>query len=174
MLSEETAQGKYPLECVAVLNRVALRTERAMLSGRPVELQGDVRSQGLADAFSESTSQLAQDIDASVVVIHSGNETMIPKVSRFRSGTIIVHVSEKEALLRRSKIVWGVYQCKAETPGAPDTPLDSSIQTLMREEYLKAGDRAVFVRDVGSSAVHARLTLSAVVVHESSKGTTAG
>lgn len=173
MLSEETAIGQHPVECVGVMSRVALKAEERMLKDQTVRSLGGFRSENFADAFSASAWQLSEDIGASVIAVRSGDEAIIPKVSRFRPGAIIVHMSEKEALLRRSKIIWGVYQDKeAKGPKGSETSLNSSVQSLVKRGYLKEGDMAVFVRGINSSARHARFSLSAVVAGPT--GTTRG
>jgi pyruvate kinase len=163
MLSEETAVGQHPVECVGVMNRVALKAEERMLGDQAVRSLSGFRSENLADAFSASAWHLSEDISASVIAVRSGDEAIIPKVSRFRPSAIIVHTSEKEELLRRTKIIWGVYQNMAKGPKVSETSLDSSIQSLVKGGYLKEGDRAVFIRDINSSAKYARFSLSAVV-----------
>jgi pyruvate kinase len=163
MLSEETALGQHPVECVGVMNRVALKAEERMLKDQISRNIGGFTSTDLADAFSRSAWQLSEDINASVIAVRSGDETIIPKVSRFRPSAIIVHMSEKEEQLRRTRIIWGVYQNKAKGPKVSESSLDSSVQSLVNGGYLKEGDRAVFVRDINSSAKFARFSISAVV-----------
>jgi len=166
MLSEETALGQYPVECVGVMNRVALRAEARMLKDQAVRSLGEFRSKDLADAFSASAWQLSEDIGARVIAVRSGDEAIIPKVSRFRPSAVIVHTSEKEELLRRSRIIWGVFQDKVNGHQVSDKSLDSSVQSLVRGGYLAQGDRAVFIRDINSSAKYARFSVSAVVAGE--------
>jgi len=168
MLSEETAIGQHPVECVDVMSRVALKAEERMLNDRTMRSLNGFQSEDLADAFSASAWQLSENIKASVIALRSGDEAIIPKVSRFRPGAIIVHMSEKEEMLRRSKIIWGVYQDNARGPKDSETSLDSSVQSLMDGGFLKEGDRAVFVRD-SSSEEHAMFSLSAVVVRKPSR-----
>jgi pyruvate kinase len=164
MLSEETALGQHPVECVEFMNRVALKAEERMLKDQTGRNLAGFRSENLADAFSASAWQLSEDIKASAIVVRSRDEAVIPKVSRFRPTAIIVHVSEKEELLRQTKLIWGVYQYSAKGPKVSETSLDSSVQSLVKGGYLKQGDRAVFIRDINSSAKFARFSLSAVVV----------
>jgi len=163
MLSEETATGKFPVECVEVMNRVALKAEERMLKDPNTRSLSGVRLQGLVDAFSESAWQLAENINAHVIAVRSGNEAIIPKISRFRPTAKIVHMTEEEELLRRSRIIWGVFQSKTKGSERTETSLDSSVQRLMKEGYLEKGERAVFVRGSDTSRRNSRFSLSALV-----------
>jgi pyruvate kinase len=169
MLSEETATGAYPVECVEVMNKVALKAEERMLEDQNVRSLSGVRLQGLVDAFSESAWQLAENIGANVIAVRSGNEAIIPKVSRFRPRAMIVHMTDEEVFLRRSRIVWGVFQSLTKHSESTAVSLDSSVRRLMREGYLRRGERAVFVRGTNGSAKDARFSLSVLVADGSER-----
>jgi len=166
MLSEETATGSYPVECVEVMNKVALKAEERMLEDQNIRSLSGIRFQGLVDAFSESAWQLAENIGANVIAVRSGNEAIIPKISRFRPRAMIVHMTDEEVFLRRSRIIWGVFQSKTKDPEGSAMSLDSSVQRLMKEGYLGRGEKAVFVRGTDGSVKNARFTLSALVADE--------
>lgn len=173
MLSEETALGMYPVECVDVMNKIALKAEERLLEENAARVPLSFPTDDLSDAFSASAWHLSEAIGASAIVVRSGDETIIPKVSRFRPSARIIHMSDREDHLRRTKIIWGVQPDIAPGPKVSELLLDSPVQTLMDRGYLKEGERAVFVRDINSSDRYARFSISAVVARatESAKQT---
>jgi pyruvate kinase len=164
MLSEETAIGQHPVRCVEVMDRIALKAEGMMLGDQGLRALTGFHPKDLGDAFSASGCRLSEDIGARAIVVRSGDEAIIPKISRFRPVAVVVHMSDDEGLLRRSKIVWGTYQERADATRASETSLDPSVRNLVKGGYLKEGDKAVFVRGLGNSAGQRRFSLSAVVV----------
>jgi pyruvate kinase len=166
MLSEETAIGQHPVACVEVMDRVAIKAEEKMLADKGMMAITAIRPSDLADAFSASVWRLSEDIGASAIVVQSGDEAIIPKVSRFRPSAKVVHISGEEGQLRRSKIVWGVFQERAKGTQTSESSFDSSVRNLLGAGYLGEGDRAVFVRSAGGSAGPPSYSLSALVATE--------
>jgi pyruvate kinase len=163
MLSEETAVGKYPVECVEVLNRVALKAEEMMLDGENTGRLGGSRRESPADALSEAAYQISQDIGASAVAVQSEDGAVLPRISRFRPRAPIFFASESEVKLRRSKIVWGVYQVEPREA----VRLESSaelVQRLAKDKYVRQGDSVVVIRETAEPSREPGFSLSVSIV----------
>lgn len=145
MLSEETAVGEHPIGCVQVMERIALKAEERMLRERGADAPRGFAPSTLADAFSASAWRLSADVGAGAIVVGLGDEAMIPKVSRFRPSAAILHVSDSEGLLRRTKVVWGVEQALLRDKN-PSPTLESSLETIRERALLKDGEPAVFLK----------------------------
>jgi pyruvate kinase len=148
MLSEETAVGKYPIECVQVLDRVSLIAEEQLLSkasGSNLEAPSFGRVQ---DAVSKAVSQISVDVQAKAIVSPLDDGELIQKISRFRQGPVIVGISDQERILRRGKIIWGLSPVRTrKTITSLRDLLDASVEALLKEKIIKTGDRIVAVRD---------------------------
>ena len=84
MLTGETTSGRYPVECVKVLNRVALRTERSGGAGYGGEaLLEDARQKTVAAAVS-----LANSVARSKILVFTRHGTMARYVSNLRPGAL--------------------------------------------------------------------------------------
>jgi len=146
MLSEETAVGKHPVECVEVMNRVALKAEEMMLDGETTGGLGRSRREGPVAAMGEAAYRISQDIDASIVAVQCEDMSILSSISRFRPRAPIFFASESEVKLRRSMIIWGVYQVEAGETGSHGSSAEL-VQRLAKDKIVRNGDRVVVVRE---------------------------
>jgi pyruvate kinase len=108
MLSEETAVGKYPVECVRTLDNVSLLAEKRLISTREQTMNLHHKD-NLRDAVSEATAAISAMVDAKAIVTPAEPLGFVSGVARLRTGTPIIALSDDESALRRANIVWGVY-----------------------------------------------------------------
>lgn len=114
MLSGETAVGKYPIETVEIMNRIALSVEsdegylRAM---RDDMLQAET---GVADAVAHGAYQMALDIGAKVIVTFSSSGATAGRVARYRVGSSVLAITPSRIAHRQLSMFWGVYAVLAE------------------------------------------------------------
>jgi pyruvate kinase len=151
MLSEETAVGKYPVECVGVMNRVALKAEEMLLDGEGMGRLAGFRRESHIDALSEAAYQISQDIGAGAVAIQSDDEAILPRISRFRPRAPIFFVSESEEKLRKSKIIWGVYQVDAGEARGHGSSAEL-VRRLAKDGIVRWGDSVVVIRGAAGTA----------------------
>ena len=109
MLSEETAVGKYPVEAVKVMKRVAAVTEknlsyRSLLDSRRALVKAIVQ-----DSISFSACQVAYDLDAACIVAHTRTGLTAHRVSKFRSSVPIIALTYSVPVMNRLSLLWGVY-----------------------------------------------------------------
>ena len=110
MLSEETAVGKYPVEAVRVMKRVAAATERSLkyksiLGSRHGMLKRDL----IQDSISFSACAVAYELDAGCIVAHTRTGVSAHRVSKFRSPVPIVALTSDTSVMNRLSLLWGVY-----------------------------------------------------------------
>lgn len=113
MLSGETAVGKYPVESVLVMAKIAETTEnnihyKKRFNNSAFEI-GNV-----VDAVSHSTCQMAIDIKAAAIVACSLSGKTARMVSRFRPPVEILGLTTDERTWRRLALSWGVIPAMCE------------------------------------------------------------
>ncbi len=107
MLSGETAAGKYPVEAVKAMSKIAEQTEKGIhYKKRFLNYNFEIRD--LNDAISHSTCSLAMDTDAKVIVVCSRSGRTARMVSRFRCPTPIIGMTTSEKATRKLSLSWGV------------------------------------------------------------------
>ncbi len=109
MLSEETAVGKYPVEAVNVMKRVAAATEKnlpydTLLDARRAHLRPIVQ-----DSISFSACEVAYRLGAGSIVAHTRTGITAHRVSKFRSPVPIIALTYNTPVMNRLSLLWGVY-----------------------------------------------------------------
>ena len=107
MLSEESAMGKFPIEAVNMLGRIAVVTEPSHRDIAPADyvLANDVH---LADFFSRTVWQTVASIDPAAVLIPTLTGHTARMVSRFKLPVWIAAVSPDEATCAGLQFSYGV------------------------------------------------------------------
>lgn len=145
MLSEETAMGKYPIECVRVLDKVSLNAEERMRETRQHgRINNSVRQDLISEAIGKAAADLSNELGARTIVTFLDSIGAVSKISSLRPLAPIVVMSKNESDLRRLKIVWGVYPMKVDKLDARDVT-STAVANLEKERFLRSGDKSVVV-----------------------------
>jgi pyruvate kinase len=150
MLSGETAIGEYPVESVAMMNRIMLATESWLESMTRGETGGSVAGgtggvMPITSAVVHGASRLAVELSARMVFVasHSGRTALA--LAKQRSFVPTVGVSDVPAVLRKMCLYWGVIPL-AEAPAADRQRLIAFLgEWGRRDELLAKGDRVVII-----------------------------
>jgi pyruvate kinase len=109
MLSEETAIGRYPLEAVRYMCRIAEETENHLDYPALLRQKGDYKEQGrISDAVSHAACVMAQDLGASLIVTLTESGKTARVIARFRPRQPVLAVTPNEATAHGLKLIWGV------------------------------------------------------------------
>ncbi len=107
MLSSETAAGKYPVESVATMAKIAGTTEQNIrYANRFLNAKFEIES--TADAISHASCGMAIDIAAGAIVVCTISGRTANMVSRFRPPVGIIGFTSEEKTWRKLALSWGV------------------------------------------------------------------
>ncbi len=107
MLSGETAAGKYPVEAIETMSRIALNTERNIHYIKRFR-NSEFKIKNTVDAISHATCGMAIDIGAKAIAVCSLSGVTARMVSRFRPHINIIGITTKEKTWRKLALSWGV------------------------------------------------------------------
>ena len=110
MLSAETAAGQYPLEVVAMMNRIILRVEQDPIFWAQLETSHQDPKATAPDAITAAARQVAHTISAAAIVTYTTSGSTALRAARERPSVPILCLTEKPAAARRLAVAWGV-QC---------------------------------------------------------------
>jgi len=145
MLSGETTVGQYPVECVEVLNRVALRIERSGGAGyaEGAVLQ-DVRKKTIASAV-----VLAKTMPRARIIVFTRHGRMARYVSNFRPERATVFAfTPNEEVRRQLSICWGVCPQRIEFSDDPNDTIETAEKFLRDQRLTTPGDNLIITSDV--------------------------
>lgn len=142
MLSGETAAGKYPVESVKTMARIAETAEKSInYAVRFAEAEFKIKN--TVDALSHATCGLAIDMDAKVIAVCSLSGMTARMVSRFRSPVDILGLTTNERTWRKLALSWGVTPVLSEQYDSIDVLFYQAKQAAIRHFDLAKGDRLI-------------------------------
>ncbi|MDI3257626.1 MAG: pyruvate kinase [Kyrpidia sp.] len=146
MLSGETAAGKYPVESVRTMARIAERAEEALWAFRPTQAR---KPQGtVTDAISHAVASLANDLKAAAVITSTQSGQTARRVSKYRPRCPIVAVTPREEVARRLSLCWGVHPTVGSMTESTDEMLEVAIDAALETGIVKHGDLVVITAGV--------------------------
>lgn len=109
MLSEETAVGKYPIEAVNVMKKVAAATEKNLPYGTLLDARRALVKPIVQESISFSACEVAYELGAGCIVAHTRTGVTAHRVSKFRSSVPIIALTYSVPVMNRLTLLWGVY-----------------------------------------------------------------
>ncbi len=103
MLSNETAVGKYPIQAVETMAKIATRIEE-----EPLERNIKTSSKSITNAISQAVCQIAHQLDARAIMTLTKTGATARNVSKFRPQTPVLAVTPHMDVARQLQLVWGV------------------------------------------------------------------
>jgi len=106
MLSGETAQGEYPVEAVAYMDRIARAVEPSL--GYRHQLPEASEEPTVGQAMSNAACDLAESLGAAAIIVPTFTGGTASAVARLRPRRPIIGMSHHDYALRQMAIEWGV------------------------------------------------------------------
>ena len=142
MLSGESAMGKYPVEAVATMAKIAERTEQSIdFRSRFHSNQFEIHN--IIDAISHATCGMAIDINAKAIVACSLSGGTVRLVSRFRPPMDILGITTNKKTWRKLALSWGVTPVLSEEFTSMDVLFYHAKRAAIESGLVKKGDRIV-------------------------------
>jgi pyruvate kinase len=148
MLSAESAAGKYPVDAVATMNRIAMEVERDP-TYRPVIVnqRPDPEATG-SDAIADAARSMAENLDMAAIVCWTSTGATALRVARHRPKPPVIALSPNIATARRLALSWGVHAIMVDEARDLDDIVDRACATAAAEEFARAGERVIVVAGV--------------------------
>jgi pyruvate kinase len=145
MLSGETTIGRYPVDCVEVLRRVAVRTERSGGAGYAENaLLENIRQKMVASAVA-----LANSLHDSKLVVFTLQGRMARYASNLRPQRApIFAFTPSEEVYRQLALYWGTFPARVDFSGGPDRAIAAAEKFLRKNKRATPGDHMVIISDV--------------------------
>jgi pyruvate kinase len=148
MLSGETAVGKYPVEAVEMMVRIALATERAFPYERELERVGPLPADGITDAVTQATCEIAQELSARAIIPSTMSGYTARMVSRHRPATPILVCTPSEKVCRQMALVWGAHAALVPEYRGTDEMIRTADRAAVACGMAKAGDLVVITAGI--------------------------
>lgn len=151
MLSGETAAGKYPVEVVATMAKVAKRAEDSLPYSQILREKMISRTHSITDAISYATCATAENLGAAAIITATRTGLTSKMVAKYRPEANIIAVTPDESMLNRLTLVWGVYPVLIEETVGTDDLFEEAIHKALERKYINYGDLLILTAGTPSS-----------------------
>jgi pyruvate kinase len=139
MLSAETASGRFPVEAVETMARIAHYTEEHYGFRAPARVTGGAVSM-VARSLARVASTVAEELDCKLIVAFTESGTTARLVSSYRPRAPIAAITYNDDTYRRLALWWGVVPVKSEFAANTDEMIVAGEQLLKRTGLATSGD----------------------------------
>lgn len=152
MLSEESALGLYPVETVAMMQKIALMMEKNYphLDVLAESILGDHANgnnvqKEVVDAVTFSVVSAASAIGATAIVALTESGLTARMISRFRPAQSIIVMSPNTSVVNQAVLSFGCYPLYAENLMSIDEVTKKVRALVIANKFAKKGDKVVIV-----------------------------
>lgn len=144
MLSGETAMGKYPVEAVKRMAKIAVRTERDIDYKKRFFDNRFGGFTNVTDAISHATCTTAHDLGAKAIITVTTSGYTARLLSRFRPQTDIIACSPSKKACRHMNMSWGVIPLYVDKVAeSSEELLEMAINESYKNDLVEYGDLVV-------------------------------
>jgi pyruvate kinase len=151
MLSAESAVGRYPVESVETMARIAVYTESAQDRRNPWKKDEFVESTLIPRATAMAACRAAEQLRARHVVAFTESGATARLVSHFRPRQSILAMTPSERVYRQLALPWGVTPLHLPRYDRVEEMFQKGMELLKAESHVKQGD--VIVGVFGTSPI---------------------
>lgn len=148
MLSGETAAGKYPLETLEMMCKIAETAEKSMDYWKRFTIMQFDMMASVTNAISHATCTTAQDLSASAIVTVTQSGHTARMISRFRPACPIIATTTDPRVLRQLSLSWGVIPFLVKEALSTDEMFDMGVEKALESGYVKSGELVVITAGV--------------------------
>ena len=143
MLSGETAFGDYPVESVTIMDKIARDAETN-------EIYQTVRASDMlplepssSDAIAFAAENVAEVVEAKVIVVHTTSGATAARVARVRPDTPILCLTEDKIVARRLQLSYGVNAIHVEGVKSFEDVVAKANELVKAKDMATTGDKVV-------------------------------
>lgn len=148
MLSGETAAGKYPLESVETMARIAEKAESSVNYWKRLgSIQYNLMA-SVTNAISHATCTTAMDLNAAAIITVTQSGHTARMISRFRPACPIIATTTSPKVQRQLSLAWGVIPFLVDEASSTDEMFDMGVEKALESGHVRNGDLVVITAGV--------------------------
>ena len=145
MLSNESAVGKFPVQAVLTLSKVAVATENEIQKHRAfLQQKLSNTDQPLSYATCEAAARLAEEMKAKLIVAVTLSGFTAEHIAKHRVFIPLVVLTENPKVEKQMQIVWGTTQTFVQSIDFSNHQ-EQVKKLLLKNKMAKRGDKVVVV-----------------------------
>ena len=144
MLSGETANGKFPVEAVKTMAKIAQRTEKSKYDDLRFR-QALAHRPHIDDAISSSANLLAKNLRVQAILVASLSGYSGRIVSRYRPELPILVTTNNEKVRRQLNLSWGVIPFVLPKCKTIEELIAKALIFIKKKNFVKTKDKVIIV-----------------------------
>lgn len=148
MLSGETAAGKFPVEAVATMARIAERTEMDVNYKQRFFNNHNNHRSDITEAVCHATCMTAYDLDAKSILTVTKSGRSAKMISKYRPDCMIIAGSTEEKVVRQLNMSWGVSPVLIKEKKHVLELFDYAVEVAKEKGLVKTDDIVVITSGV--------------------------
>ena len=143
MLSGECAMGKYPVECVKTMTKIAHRVEDDIEYWKRFKNNETLKIEKLEDKVAYSTCVMAMNMDADAILCYTNTGDSARRLAGLGAECPILAITDNRRTFNQLAIVWNVTPIYIKRVSSIDKVIEDGIAKLKRKGILEKGDMVV-------------------------------
>ena len=143
MLSGECAMGKFPLECIQTMDKIAKRVEPEINYWRRFDDKDKIVLRNLEDNITYSTCIIAKNTNADAIVAYTHTGDSARRLSGMGAGCPIIAITDNKRTFRQLGLAWNVHPVYVDPKDSIDNTVEAGLEKLKAMGILEAGDKVV-------------------------------
>ena len=153
MLSGETASGKYPVEAVKTMCRIALETEESILT--PPDLTLDNVTKPIAAVLARSLGAATLKLPVKAIIFDTWTGRTGRYLAEFRPKVPIYSMCYRDFIMREMSLIYDIYSYPFSITSTKEEFVTNAIKILKEDGKLNEGDLVGFIGGSFSNEVGA-------------------
>ncbi len=164
MLSGETAQGKYPVESVKMMARIAYKTESSVDYHKELLSSYKNFRSNITNSISFATCTIARDLKVACIATVTNSGFTARMLSKFRPVCPILAITPNEHVWRQLSLTWGCLPILSDKININDGTFSIAVEKSMETGLAKSGDAIVIAAGIPVGVSGATNTLKVQIV----------
>ena len=143
MLSGETSVGKYPIETVSMMKRVAVQAEESFDYRAFYDKNRPISFSDVSTSVAAAAVQTTYAAEAKAIFAFTRSGATARMLSRFRPKVPIIALTPLEKTYHELAIEWGVLPLRAEGDLSLQEAIEFTTQFALQKRLVKSGDLVV-------------------------------
>jgi pyruvate kinase len=148
MLSAETAAGEYPVESVAMMDRIVARVEKDPLFRGIMDATHEAPEATAPDAITAAARQVARTVSAAAIVTYTTSGSTSLRAARERPDVPVLCLTERPETARKLAMAWGLQCIIAQDVQNFDDMVNKACRVARDADFAGPGDRLVITAGV--------------------------
>lgn len=148
MLSGESAAGRYPVESVRTMAKIAETAEKDIDYPARMHQNDHLDKTNITIAIAHATCSAATHLNAAAIITVTMSGYTAEAIARFKPQCPVIGCSINEKVCRQMNLLWGVKSLMIKQDNTTDELFADAIAEAKRAGYIKGGDVVVLTAGI--------------------------